>query len=172
MNEINLVNEIGVRIGSIEKLEAHIKGKLHEAFSIFIFNKKQELLLQKRALTKYHSGGLWTNTCCSHPKAGEKLEIAVHRRIKEEMGFDSSMKEMYTFTYKVKIETGNLIENEFDHVFIGYVDAITIKPNSEEVDAYKWIQIEDLKKEVDLKPEQYTEWLKIILNSGKLDLNR
>ncbi len=160
---INLVNTEGEIIGSIEKLEAHEKGLLHEAFSIFIFNKNKELLLQRRALTKYHSGGLWTNTCCSHPRKGEDLDMAIHRRMIEEMGFDiSSLRKVYSFIYNVALDKG-LIEHEYDHVLVGdYINEI-IKPNPEEVCDYKWVSIEWLKKNSETNPQNYTEWIKIII---------
>jgi len=168
-DEINIVDIEGNRIGSIGKLEAHEKGTLHEAFSIFVFDNDKKLLLQKRNLDKYHSGGLWTNTCCSHPKVGEKLEVAIHRRLQEEMGFDCELREIFSFTYRAENLTNNLIENEFDHVFFGRVDSVTIKPNPEEVADYKWVTMEDLKSDILLSPEKYTEWLKIIMCSSKLD---
>lgn len=161
---INLVNIEGEVVGSIEKLEAHQKGLLHEAFSIFIFNKNKELLLQRRALEKYHSGGLWTNTCCSHTRVNEDLNIAIHRRMVEEMGFDIlNIKKIYSFIYKVALEK-NLIEHEYDHVLVGeYTDEV-INPNPDEVCDYKWVSIEWLMQDVILNPRDYTEWLKIILN--------
>lgn len=169
MDKINLVDSEGKRIGSVDKLEAHTKGELHEAFSIFVFNKNRDLLLQKRALNKYHSGGLWTNTCCSHPRVNENLELAVHRRLQEEMGFDCDLKEIFSFVYRTEKLTNGLIENEFDHVFVGFVDSITVKPNDEEVSDYKWTKMEDLKNDVKSSPENYTEWLKIILDNEKLN---
>lgn len=160
---INLVNTSGERFGPIEKLEAHEKGLLHEAFSIFIFNKKHELLLQRRALEKYHSGGLWTNTCCSHARVGEDIDDAIHRRLVEEMSFDTDMHQIGNFIYKVDLDHG-LIEHEYDYLFIGNIDDnIEIKPNPEEVCEYKWMSLEDLKKDVIENPNKYTEWIKIIL---------
>jgi isopentenyl-diphosphate delta-isomerase len=165
---INLVNTEGHVVGNIEKLEAHEKGLLHEAFSVFIFNKDKELLLQKRALNKYHSGGLWTNTCCSHPRAGEDLQTAVHRRMIEEMGFDIlEIKKVYSFIYKVPLDKG-LIEHEYDHVLVGEYDNETIKPNPEEVCDYKWLSIESLKNDVGINPSKYTEWIKIIIKDKQL----
>lgn len=168
-DEINIVDIEGNRIGSIGKLDAHEKGTLHEAFSIFVFDNDNRLLLQKRNSAKYHSGGLWTNTCCSHPKVDEKLEAAIHRRLQEEMGFDCELKEVFSFTYRTERFTNNLIENEFDHVFIGHVDSVTIKSDPNEVTSHKWITLEDLKNDISISPDKYTEWLKIIMTSGKLD---
>jgi isopentenyl-diphosphate Delta-isomerase len=167
-NTINLVNTEGEVIGEIEKLEAHEKGLLHEAFSIFIFNSSGDLLLQKRAMDKYHSGGLWTNTCCSHPAFGEDLNSAIHRRMVEEMGFDiQDMREVYAFIYNVKLGNG-LTEHEYDHVFVGKYNNEIINPNPDEVCDYKWVCMDWLKKDLVSNPENYTEWLKIIF---KDDLN-
>lgn len=154
-----LVDENDKEIEIEEKLKAHEKGKLHRAFSIFIFNSKNELLLQKRALDKYHSAGLWTNTCCSHPRPNEDINISVHRRLKEEMGFDCELKEIFTFKYKVPFANG-LAEHEFDHVFIGYYEE-NPKINPEEVESYVWIDLPTLSLKIKNNPEQYTEWLKI-----------
>ena len=135
--EVILVDENDIAIGSMEKLEAHQKGILHRAFSVFIFNSNNELLLQRRALTKYHSSGLWTNTCCSHPQPNEDTLAAANRRLKEEMGMQTSLTHKTSFIYKTNFDNG-LTEHEFDHVFIGHTDTNpTINP--EEVDSYKWI---------------------------------
>ena len=155
---ILLVDENDNIIGKEEKIKTHQEGKLHRAFSIFVFNSKGELLLQKRGKSKYHSGGLWTNTCCSHQRDGETLEEAVHRRLKEEMGFDCELKEMFTFTYRIKFDN-DLFENEYDHVFLGKFDGEPT-PNSEEVDEWKWIDLEELKKGIRENPDNYTYWLK------------
>lgn len=162
--KIILVDKNDREIGSGEKLKAHKEGKLHRAFSIFIFNSKKELMLQQRAKTKYHSGGLWTNTCCSHPGAGEKIESAAHRRLREEMGFDCEMKEIFSFIYKAKLDHG-LWEHEFDHVFIGKFDGEP-KINSEEADNWKWIDFGELKKDILENPENYTVWFKIAMDKN------
>ena len=134
-----LVDENDRETGLMEKQEAHEKGLLHRAFSIFIFNHKNELLLQQRALHKYHSAGLWTNTCCSHPRAGESIEQAAHRRLQEEMGFDCELYKKTSFIYKAEFENG-LTEHEFDHILVGHYDqAIHINP--QEVAAYKWVDM-------------------------------
>jgi isopentenyl-diphosphate delta-isomerase len=165
---INLVNKSGERIGSREKLAAHVKGQLHEAFSIFVFNSNDELLLQKRALDKYHSGGLWTNSCCSHPRVGEEIEKAVHRRLMEEMGFDCDLEEKFSFVYKAENLANDLTEFEFDYVFVGNVDdSVKVVPNPAEVCEFKWIKIDDLKEDIIKNPSMYTEWLKIILKSDE-----
>jgi len=157
--KVVLVDENGKETGTEEKMKAHMEGKLHRAFSIFVFNTRGELLLQRRAEKKYHSGGLWTNTCCSHPRPGEPVEKAVHRRLKEEMGFDCELKEIFSFIYKVEFDNG-LSENEYDHVFVGRFDGEP-SPNSDEVDGWKWVDIEELKKNIYQNPEKYTYWLRV-----------
>jgi isopentenyl-diphosphate Delta-isomerase len=157
--DIILVDKNDTPVGESNKDEAHEKGLLHRAFSVFILNKNGEILLQRRALTKYHSAGLWTNACCSHPKPGETTPDAAHRRLQEEMGFDCDLEEIFSFTYRAEFEN-NLIENEFDHVFLGHYDN-KINPDIAEVDDYKWIDLETLKKEIENDPNPYTAWLKI-----------
>ncbi len=132
-----LVDENDKPVGTEEKLKAHQDGKLHRAFSVFIFNSQKQLLLQRRALSKYHSAGLWTNTCCSHPRPEESVLASAHRRLQEEMGFDCELKEIFNFKYKADFDNG-LVEHEFDHVIIGYHDQNPIS-NPNEVDSYKWI---------------------------------
>ena len=156
------VDEFDKEIGSIEKMEAHHKGILHRAFSILVFNSNNQLLLQKRNVKKYHSPGLWTNTCCSHPKYGEDLDDAIYRRIKEEMGFTCKLKEIFSFVYKVEFED-NLFENEYDHVFIGKYDGEVI-PNKEEADDFKWADINYIKNDIKINPELYTYWFKTLIN--------
>lgn len=156
------VDEFDKELGSIEKMEAHYKGVLHRAFSILVFNADNQLLLQKRSVKKYHSPGLWTNTCCSHPQFGEDLNTAVYRRIEEEMGFTCNLKEMFSFIYKVEFED-NLFENEYDHVFIGRYDGEVI-PNKEEVDEFKWTDINYIKEDIKVNPEIYTYWFKTLIN--------
>ena len=156
-----LVDENDNEIGTEEKMKAHVDGKLHRAFSIFVYNSKGDLLLQQRESSKYHCGGLWTNTCCSHPRKGEELANAVHRRLNEEMGFDCELKEKFSFLYKAEFDNG-LTENELDHVFVGFSD-ITPKINPEEVENYKWITITNLKKDIANNPNSYTPWFKIAL---------
>ncbi|MBS3137230.1 isopentenyl-diphosphate Delta-isomerase [Candidatus Woesearchaeota archaeon] len=158
MQQVILVNESDQQIGIEEKLKAHQLGLLHRAFSIFIFNKKKELLLQQRARTKYHSPLLWTNTCCSHPMPGESTAQAAHRRLHEELGFDCNLKESFTFLYKTEFDNG-LIEHEFDHVFIGYYDQ-QIVPNKQEIESVKWISLENLKDDIQKNQEKYSYWLR------------
>jgi isopentenyl-diphosphate Delta-isomerase len=166
MEKVILVNENDQAIGTMEKMEAHEKALLHRAFSVFIFNSKNEMLIHQRAFSKYHSGGLWTNACCSHPRENETAEQAAHRRLEEEMGFDCDIDHQFSFVYKAELDQG-LTEHEFDHVFTGIYES-EIKPNPEEVAAFKYISISDLKKDLNAHPERYTEWFKIAFK--QLDL--
>jgi isopentenyl-diphosphate delta-isomerase len=160
---IVLVNENDESIGSIGKLEAHQKGLLHRAFSIIVWNNQNQILIHQRAFGKYHSEGLWTNTCCSHPKMGETVIEAAHRRLKEEMGFDCQLEQKFHFIYKVKLEN-QLIENELDHVLIGEFNE-NPSPNPDEVHDYRWISLPELKKEIDEKPTTFTFWFKEIIQN-------
>lgn len=161
MEKVVLVNKKDEVIGVEEKIKAHQKGKLHRAFSVFLFNKKGELLIQKRAKSKYHSGGLWTNTCCSHPRPDEKIEEAAKRRLKEEMGINcKNLKEAFSFIYKAKV--GNLIEHEFDHVFFGRFGGKP-EPDKKEVADWQWIKPPDLEADIKKNPQKYTPWFKIII---------
>lgn len=166
MEKVILVDENDQAIGTMEKMEAHEKALLHRAFSVFIFNSKNEMLIHQRAFSKYHSGGLWTNACCSHPRENETAEQAAHRRLQEEMGFDCEINHQFSFVYKAELDQG-LTEHEFDHVFTGIYES-EIKPNPEEVAAYKYISISDLKTDLSAHPERYTEWFKIAFK--QLDL--
>jgi len=156
-----LVNKNDMPLGTMEKMEAHEKGTLHRAFSVFIFNKHGQLMLQQRALTKYHSPGLWTNTVCSHPRVGEEIHQAAHRRLKEEMGFDCDLKDAFSFLYKADVGQG-LREHEFDHVLVGVSDDAPVL-NNEEVADWKYIDFEWLTKDIVEHPEKYTVWFRIAL---------
>ncbi len=156
-----IVDENDNQISTGEKLKIHRQGILHRCFSIFVFNSEGNLLLQKRSRSKYHSGGLWTNTCCSHPRAGEAIEIEVHRRLKEEMGFDCNLKELFSFIYKAELDN-NLTEYEYDHVFSGVYDGEIIA-NPEEVEDFRWIKPALLLKEINSEPKRFTVWLPIAL---------
>ena len=158
--DVILVDENDQEIGLMEKNSAHELGLLHRAFSVFIFNEKNELLLQQRAATKYHSPNQWANTCCSHPYPNETLDDAASRRLKEEMGISCELHKLFSFTYKATMDNG-LIEHEIDHVFVGNCEQ-NPQPNPEEVAQFKWISINDLTKEMMDYPQQYTEWIKII----------
>jgi isopentenyl-diphosphate delta-isomerase len=156
-----LVDEHDKPWGKLEKDQVHQLGLLHRAFSVFIFNSKGELLLQQRADGKYHSGGLWTNTCCSHPRFGEELKDAVSRRLEEEMGLVCETKFIFSFTYKSTFENG-LTEHEFDHVYYGVSDE-TPKPNPVEVSQWKYVTLESLQKDISTHPNHYTVWLNLCL---------
>jgi isopentenyl-diphosphate delta-isomerase len=158
--KVILVDQEDNVIGTMPKIEAHKKAVLHRAFSVFILNKKGELMLQKRALNKYHSPALWTNTCCSHQREGEGNLQAGKRRLKEEMGFTTPLEELFSFIYKVPFDNG-LTEHEFDHVMLGYYDGLP-KINFEEVASWKWISLENVKRHMKKNPERYTAWFKII----------
>jgi|TARA_B110000967_G_C18899603_1_gene573653 isopentenyl-diphosphate delta-isomerase len=159
-----LVDEKNNQIGLMPKMEAHEKALLHRAFSVFVFNKKGELMLQQRAASKYHSPLLWTNTCCSHQREGEGNLEAGKRRLQEEMGFTTDLKEVFSFIYKAPFDNG-LTEHELDHVLIGsFDDAPNI--NKEEVENYKWMPMEDVKKDIEENPSIYTEWFKIIFKES------
>jgi isopentenyl-diphosphate delta-isomerase len=158
-----LVDKEDNEIGLMPKMEAHIAGKLHRAFSIFIFNNKGELLLQQRALDKYHSGGKWTNTCCSHPRKGEATMDAAHRRLAEEMGMKCKLIYGFNFIYKADVSEG-ILEHEFDHVFFGISNDLP-KIAHEEVEAYKYVAVDELRNELKNHPENYTAWLKICFHS-------
>ncbi|SEP00071.1 isopentenyl-diphosphate delta-isomerase [Mucilaginibacter gossypiicola] len=160
-DNIIIVDTAGNAIGEIDKMEAHISGTLHRAFSVFVFNSKGQLLLQRRDLDKYHSGGLWTNTCCSHPRAGETTQNAAHRRLQEEMGMDCELTELFQFSYRHEFANG-LIENEYDHVFMGISDELPL-PNPAEVAGFRYIDTDLLIVELLEQPEQYTAWFKICL---------
>jgi isopentenyl-diphosphate delta-isomerase len=156
-----LVDENDQEIGSMEKQEAHEKGLLHRAFSVFVFNENKELLVQQRALTKYHSAGLWTNTCCSHPRIGETIEQAAHRRLMEEMGFDCELNSKSSFIYKVAFENG-LTEHELDYVLIGTYNG-PVQFNKEEVASCQWVALDKVASDCKSNPELYTVWFRHIL---------
>ena len=158
--QVILVNEKDEPIGLMGKMEAHEKGLLHRAFSVFVFNSKQEVLLQQRAACKYHSPNLWTNTCCSHPRVGETNQQAGERRLQEEMGLQVPLQEVFSFIYKAPFDNG-LTEHEYDHVLIGYSDAQP-QINPEEVASWKWLSLEAIKEDILQAPERYTAWFKII----------
>jgi isopentenyl-diphosphate delta-isomerase len=157
-----LVNEQDEQIGLMPKLEAHQKALLHRAFSVFIFNDANELMLQQRAMQKYHSPGLWTNTCCSHQRDGESSLEAGKRRLQEEMGFTTPLRETMAFIYKAPFDNG-LTEHEYDHILIGeYNESPRINKN--EVAAWKWMPLEEVKEDMFRNPQLYTEWFKIIFD--------
>ena len=160
--QVILVNEKDEPIGLMNKMEAHEKAVLHRAFSVFILNDKNEVMLQQRAHHKYHSPLLWTNTCCSHQRAGESNIEAGKRRLYEEMGFNTELKELFHFIYKAPFDNG-LTEHELDHVMIGYSNEVP-SINPEEVESWKWMKIEDIKEDMIQNPALYTVWFKIIFD--------
>ncbi|MEZ4778791.1 MAG: isopentenyl-diphosphate Delta-isomerase [Flavobacteriaceae bacterium] len=167
--KVILVNEKDEKIGLMSKQEAHEKGLLHRAFSVFIFNDKGELMLQQRAFNKYHSPGLWTNTCCSHQRDGESNMEAGKRRLTEEMGFTTPLKETTSFIYKAPFDNG-LTEHELDHILVGTFNGEPVI-NTEEVAAWKWMPLLDVKADIESHPEHYTAWFKIIFEKFYESLN-
>lgn len=159
--DLILVNEADEPIGVMEKMEVHQKALLHRAFSVFIFNSKNQLLLQQRAFDKYHSAGLWSNTCCSHPEPGEETEVSATRRLREEMGIEAPLKHAFHFIYRASFEN-QLTEHELDHVFIGKYDG-EIFPNPAEVNGVAYHSVEEILDNMQTNPNQFTVWFKIIL---------
>ncbi len=167
--KVILVNEKDEQIGTMPKMEAHEKAILHRAFSVFIFNDANELMLQQRASHKYHSPNLWTNTCCSHQRVGESNIEAGKRRLQEEMGFVTDLKDTISFIYKAPFDNG-LTEHEYDHILVGtYNEEPNINP--EEVSNWKWMSLEDVKNDMQDHPERYTEWFKIIFDKFYQHIN-
>ena len=167
--QVILVNEKDEQIGLMAKMEAHEKAVLHRAFSVFIFNSKNELMLQQRAAHKYHSPLLWTNTCCSHQRDGESNIQAGTRRLQEEMGFECDLKETTSFIYKAPFDNG-LTEHELDHIMVGYYENPPVI-NPGEVEAWKWMPLEAVKSDIKLQPSLYTAWFKIIFEKFYKHIN-
>ena len=161
-NDVILVNEADESIGQMEKMQAHLEGKLHRAFSVFVFNSEGEMLIHKRALDKYHSPGLWTNACCSHPMPGEPKEAAVVRRMQEEIGLRAPFRHLFHFVYRAELEN-DLIEHELDHVFLSITDDEPII-NPKEVAEFKYIDPHELLTDIKSNPEHYTAWFKLIVD--------
>jgi len=168
IEHVILVNEEDVQIGTMEKMEAHQQGLLHRAFSVLVINSKGEWLLHKRAKEKYHSGGLWTNTCCSHPRPGESTEDAARRRLQEEMGLDCFLTRLFQFSYKAEADPG-IWEHEVDHVFIGHSDDLP-KPDLAEVDEFGYFPPEMIENELNSMPSKYTVWFRILFPQVKNQL--
>ena len=160
--EVILVDVNDTPVWTMPKMEAHEKAILHRAFSVFILNKEGQLMLQQRALHKYHSPGLWTNTCCSHQRMGETNLEAGARRLQEEMGFETPLEELFSFIYKAPFDNG-LTEHELDHVLLGHHNAVP-EINTEEVASWKWMDLDQVAKEIITMPDQYTVWFKIIFD--------
>lgn len=161
-DNIILVDEHDNELGTGEKLAVHKAGLLHRCFSIFVFNSEGQLLLQKRARGKYHSGGLWTNTTCSHPRPGESDKTGAKRRLQQEMGMSVDLEEKFTFTYRAELDNG-ITEHEFDHVFFGVSDSDPV-PDPEEAEAWKWVDMDWLAQDISDHPEHYSVWLKACFN--------
>lgn len=159
MEQVILVDEHDVVTGTMEKMAAHEEALLHRAFSVFIFNTEGDLLLQQRAKEKYHSGGLWTNSCCSHPRPGEETQAAASRRLREELGFETPLEKIFDFVYKADFDNG-LTEHEFDHVFIGYYDG-RISPDAKEVSDYAYVSMQEVADALRDEPGKYTAWFHI-----------
>jgi isopentenyl-diphosphate Delta-isomerase len=158
-DKVILVNEEDEQTGIEGKEEVHKRGLLHRAFSVFIFNRKGEMLLQQRNTHKYHSGGLWSNTCCSHPKPGEEVAAAALRRLKEEMGFETSLEKIFDFVYRIEFENG-LTEHEFDHVFAGEYDG-KVMPSEEEVKDYCYKKMDEIRTLLQTQPSEFTQWFRL-----------
>ena len=165
-----LVNEHDEVVGSMEKMEAHQKKLLHRAFSIFLFNKQGQVLIHQRAEGKYHSAGLWTNTCCSHPKPGEDVLTSARKRLQQEMGIDAELQNAFTFIYKADVGNG-LTEHEFDHVLTGMYEG-TPYPDPDEVQDWQWFQMDDLANRLKTEPEIFTSWFRIALPKMQDHLKR
>lgn len=168
IEEVIIVDEKDRETGTMEKIEAHRKGVLHRAFSVFIMNSSGRLLLQKRALGKYHSPGLWTNTCCSHPRPGEHVYDAAVRRLQEEMGLTSDLTEAFSFIYRADFDNG-LTEHEYDHVLVGISDIKPV-PDSDEVDSYEYVDLDYLTADLEANPSSYTVWFRIAFPRVKDEL--
>ena len=163
-DDLVLVDEYDNPIGSCAKLAAHENGgRLHRAFSVFIFNRRGQMLLQRRADTKYHFGGLWTNACCSHPRRDQPVEAEAHRRLREELGIDASLEWAFSFVYRARDPVTGLVEHEFDHVFIGHFDG-TPRPDPAEVGAWQWVDPAELSRDVQANATRYTPWFTIALD--------
>lgn len=160
LEQVILVDGSNNILGSMEKIEAHEKGLMHRAFSIFIFNSKDEMLLQRRAKSKYHCGGLWTNAVCSHPRPGEKQEEALRRKMMQEMGFSTEVKKAFDFSYRAELKNG-LIEHEYDEVFFGIYDG-SFEPNPLEVEQYRFFPLNKIKDELRTNPESFTPWFVLL----------
>jgi len=165
MTEVILVDRQDRQMGTMEKMEAHRQGLLHRAVSVFLFNSRGELMLQRRAMGKYHSAGLWTNTCCSHPYPGESAGEAARRRLREEMGIDTDLEFSHTFIYKTELGSG-LTEHELDHVFFGYYDG-NPNPDPEEADQWKFVPMPELLADLSANPSRYTVWIRLILQDSQ-----
>ena len=162
---VTLVDSDDNVVGAAEKLQAHREGALHRAFSVFVFDAGGRLLLQRRSAAKYHSAGLWSNTCCGHPRPGEALERAASRRLVEEMGFGCELRQVFQIHYRAEL-AGAMIEHEIDHVFVGRFAGVP-KPDPWEIDGVAWVPLDELRREIAGAPHDYTAWLKMLLECGR-----
>lgn len=160
MEHVILVDGYDKETGHCEKMEVHERGLLHRAFSVFVFNTQGALLLQKRASSKYHSGGKWTNTCCGHPRPGESVEQAARRRLTEEMGLQCNLSRLFSFHYKAEFPEDGLVENEIDHVWMGVTDTLP-KLNPDEAEDYSYVSPEDIKNRLSARPDDFTIWFRL-----------
>lgn len=167
MEQVILVDELDRMVGVMEKMEAHQRGVLHRAFSVLLFNAKGEMLLQKRAGSKYHSGGLWTNACCSHPRPDESMDQAIRRKLQHEIGIAASPSFSHKFIYRTVV--GNLIEHELDHVYVGRCESDPVI-NKAEVEDWKYISTEDLLDDISQHPQHYSYWFRLIMKHQELNL--
>lgn len=163
--QVILVDEEDNQIGVMDKLETHKQGLLHRCFSIVLFDAQGKILVTQRAPEKYHCGGMWTNTCCSHPREGESTADAAHRRLKEELGIQTQLEETFSFTYRAEFDNG-LTEHEFDHVFFGKYSG-EINPDPSEVSDYKWMTLQELEEAFHSTPHEYTVWFRILIEKAK-----
>ena len=163
-DDVILVDESDQPVGTMEKLAAHQRGgRLHRAFSVFIFNSSGQMLLQRRAAAKYHFGGLWTNACCSHPRRGEELLASARARLRQEFGFDVPLEERFGFVYRAEDPASGLTEHEFDHVLVGTFNG-TPQPNPDEISEWRWVGPRELMQDMERHPERYTPWFKLVLS--------
>lgn len=162
--QVILVDEQDRELGACEKLQAHRDGALHRAFSIFVFDPAGRLLLQKRAAGKYHSGGLWSNTCCGHPRPGEATPVAARRRLREEMNFDCELSEAFSFLYRAELD-GALVEHELDHVFVGELAGDPPAPDPSEAEGWRWVSMSELRRGLREEPASYSYWLKVAVEA-------
>lgn len=165
MELVQLVDERDNALGEMEKMEAHLNGRLHRAVSVFVFNSKGDLLLQQRARHKYHSGALWTNTCCTHPRPQEQHADAAVRRLQEEMGMSAALEYQFPFLYRASIASG-LVEHEYDHIYFAHSDVLP-EPNPEEVMDYAYVSLPEIEMQLRHQPEVYTEWFKLLFDRIK-----
>jgi isopentenyl-diphosphate Delta-isomerase len=160
---VTLVDRDDNVVGAEEKIRAHREGKLHRAFSVFVFDGHSRLLIQRRATGKYHSAGLWSNTCCGHPRPGEPADGAAGRRLSEEMGFACDLRRAFRTIYEMSV-ANSMVEHELNQVFVGRFDGLP-QPDSREVDEYRWVELTELRRSIQASPERYTPWLKLLLDN-------